>query len=138
MLSLGIHGGLQEKQTGVPQGGVLSQLLFNSYISKRPTPPPELKLISYADDCTVLTSGRDTEVLKERLNCFLPVLRNLADKISILTAVGSTYRDRCRGISPAQRLPIPASTRMYNFNIHTYPLFSNNTEQHRPVCSISS
>ena len=93
----------------VPQGDVLFPLLFNTYIFKISTTPPELKLISYADDCTVLTSGRDTEVLKERLNCFLPVLRNLADKISILTAVGSTYRDQRRKISPAQRLPSSAN-----------------------------
>ena len=41
---------------------------------------------------------------------------------AILTAVGSTYRDRRRRTSPAQRLPTPASTRMYTFRIHA-PFF---------------
>ena len=51
-------------------------MLFNTYISKIPTPPPALKLISYADGCTALTSGRYIEVLEARLNGYLPVLRN--------------------------------------------------------------
>ena len=66
-------------------------MLFNTYISKTPIPPPELKLISYADDCTVLTSDRDIGVLEERLNGYLPVLRNfLADRNLKLTAPKST------------------------------------------------
>ena len=57
----------------------MSTMLVNTYISKIPTPTLELKLISYADDCTILTSGR--EVLEVRLNGYLPVLRHfLADR----------------------------------------------------------
>ena len=61
----------------------MSPMLFNSYISKIPTPPSELKLISYADDCTVLTSGRDIEVLEARLNGYMPVLRNFLANLAL-------------------------------------------------------
>ena len=83
--------GLRKNKQGVPQGGVLSPLLFNTYLSKKPVTPPELKLISYADDCTVLTSGRDPEVLERRLNDYLPVLRTfLTDRNLQLSAPKST------------------------------------------------
>ena len=79
----GSRSGFRKNRQGVPQGNVLSPMLFNTYISKIPTPPSELKLISYADDCTVLTSGRDIEVLEARLNGYLPVLRNFLANLAL-------------------------------------------------------
>ena len=69
----------------------MSPMLLNNYIFKIPTPPPELKLISYAAECTVLTSGKDIEVFEARLNGYLPVLRNfLVDRNLTLSASKST------------------------------------------------
>ena len=45
-------------KTGVIQGGVLSPALFNYYLADFPTPPPNIKLIKYADDITIYTSGQ--------------------------------------------------------------------------------
>ena len=44
-------------KTGVAQGGVLSPALFNYYLSEFPTPTPNIKLIKYAGDITIYTSG---------------------------------------------------------------------------------
>lgn len=52
---------------GVPQGGVLSPCLFNMYMSQIPPPPEGMKLISYADDCTLLATGPD-------INAFCPLV----------------------------------------------------------------
>ena len=43
-------------KTGVVPGGVLSPALFNYYLADFPTPPPNIKLIKYADDITIYTS----------------------------------------------------------------------------------
>ncbi|XP_039968218.1 uncharacterized protein LOC120779998 [Bactrocera tryoni] len=48
---------LRRIKQGVPQGGVLSPLLFNFYISKLPQPPEGVSVTSYADDCTILATS---------------------------------------------------------------------------------
>ena len=44
-------------KTGVVKGGVLSSALLYYYLADFPTPPPNIKLIKYADDITTYTSG---------------------------------------------------------------------------------
>ena len=61
---------------GVPQGGVLSPLLFNLYMSSLPKPPGNIKLISYADDCQVLHSG---PTIEETCHAMTPYLDQLAE-----------------------------------------------------------
>ena len=59
---------------GVPQGGVLSPLLFNLYMSSIPLPPAPMKLVSYADDCSIMISGPKIPPLCKALNKYLEVL----------------------------------------------------------------
>ena len=59
---------------GVPQGGVLSPLLFNLYLSKMPDPPPDIRLISYADDCQALSQHNNIDLICDRLNPYLNTL----------------------------------------------------------------
>ncbi|KAI5727897.1 hypothetical protein M8J77_008348 [Diaphorina citri] len=61
---------------GVPQGGVLSPALFNLYMSKVPTPPEDVNLISYADDCSILTSGNNIPELCNKVNDYLSTLNS--------------------------------------------------------------
>ena len=59
---------------GVPQGGVLSPLLFNFYLATLPDPPNGVKTVSYADDCSVMTSGTDVNEMCNRMNGYLATL----------------------------------------------------------------
>ena len=72
----GVRSKCRKMRQGVPQGGVLSPLLFNLYMSKMPPPPPEIKLVSYADDTSILMSGPTTEPLCKKLNAYLDILHN--------------------------------------------------------------
>ncbi len=56
---------------GVPQGGVLSPLLFNFFASKLPQPPEGTSVTSYADDCTILTSGNGIDGMCSKVNSYL-------------------------------------------------------------------
>ena len=60
--------------TGVPQGGVFSPCLFNIYMATAPLPPGDIKLVSYADDCTVLASGSIIADLEFKINQYLGTL----------------------------------------------------------------
>ena len=58
-------------RAGVRQGGVLSPILFNAYISGLPTTPDGIKLTSYADNCTSYSSGPTIPPICEKLNSHL-------------------------------------------------------------------
>ena len=61
---------------GVPQGGVLSPVLFNLYMAKMPQPPPGTELGTYADDTTVSRSGPVIKPICTEINKFLNTLDN--------------------------------------------------------------
>ena len=64
----------QQFKTGVPQGGVLSPVLFNIYTSDIPTPPSTVKLYSYADDLTTLSSHPNIETIQQNIQPYLDKL----------------------------------------------------------------
>ena len=67
---------LRKMKQGVPQGGVLSPILFNLYMSKMPLPPGNIRLVSYADDSNVLNSGIEIPEVCEEINIYLDTLDN--------------------------------------------------------------
>ena len=92
----------RKMRQGVPQGGVLSPVLFNLYMSKMPSPPGKIKLVSYADDSNVLNSGRKLDPICQELNAYLATLddwfceRNLFISPAKSTAtVFTTWGNEC-------------------------------------------
>ena len=76
---------------GVVQRGVLSPALFNHYLADFPTPPPNIKLIKYADDITIYTSGPVVADLINGLNIYLSqVLNYINNKKLTVSMVKST------------------------------------------------
>ena len=67
-------------KTGVVQGGVLSPALFNYYLADFPTPPPNIKLIKYADDITIYTSRPVVDDLINGLNIYMLQVPNYMEK----------------------------------------------------------
>lgn len=67
-------------RTGVPQGAVTSPLLFSFYLSKLPSPPAGIKIIQYADDISVYTSGTDLNELSLKLNDYMKTLLEYLDE----------------------------------------------------------
>ena len=74
-------------KTGVVQGGVLSPALFNYYLADFPT-SPNIKLIKYADDITIYSSGPVVADLINGLNIYLSQVLNYINnkKLTVSTA----------------------------------------------------
>ena len=75
-------------KTGVVQGGVLSPALFNYYLADFPTPPPNIRLIKYADDITIYTSRPVVTDVINSLSIYLSQVLNYInnEKLTVSTA----------------------------------------------------
>ena len=65
---------------GVPQGAVLSPTCFNIMMADFPLPSPETRVLIYADDVALYTSGKNPEEAERLLNPLLRKLEKWGDK----------------------------------------------------------
>jgi len=63
--------------TGVTQGAVTSQNLFNFYLYNLPPPPAGVDIVMYADDLSAYAVGPEVQILCDRINTYVPVLLQL-------------------------------------------------------------
>ena len=78
----------RKMKTGLARGGVLSPALDNYYLADFPMPPPNIKLIKYADDINIYTSGPVVADLINGLNIYLSQVLNYINnkKLTMSTA----------------------------------------------------
>ena len=62
---------MQQFKTGVPQGGVLSPILFNLYTSDLPQPSTGVTINTYADDMNPAASHSKYQIAEQRLQPYL-------------------------------------------------------------------
>lgn len=86
----GVKSKQRKVKQGVPQGGVLSPFLFNLYLRDLPTPPDDIQLISYADDCTILATGTDITRLSNTINQYLESLSHWLREHSLELSPGKS------------------------------------------------
>ena len=83
-------------KTGMVQGGVLSPALFTYYMGDFKTPPPNIRLIKYADDITICTSG---PVVADLINLAPSMSSSITIHLKSLhwlpVKVRSTYKIAC-------------------------------------------
>ena len=82
-------------KTVVVQGGVLSPA--NYYLADFPTPPPKIKLIKYADDKTINTTG---PVVADLINCLNIYLSQVLNYIINKKLTVSTSKSSVAHLSP--------------------------------------
>ena len=69
---------------GVPQGAVISPILFNFYLTNLPRPPEGIKIIQYADDISIYSTGPSIDNLAKKINVYVNKLVEYLEERELL------------------------------------------------------
>ena len=128
-------------RAGALQGGVLSPILFNAYMSGLPTPPEGIKLTSYADDCTSYASGPTIPPICEKLNSYLTTLHECLEEHDLELSPGKSTATVFTTFSQEVSMSLPIKIGQHTVpttkipkilgvtldSLHTFNAHSNNT-----------
>ena len=62
-------------QAGVPQGGVITPVLFSLYVNEMPSPSQHIDLALYAHDTAIIATSRKPTLLVSYLESYLNELQ---------------------------------------------------------------
>ena len=72
--------------TGVPQGAVSSPISFNFYLANLPPAPPGIKVIQYADDISIYTSGTSIKNMCTHINSYINLVTDYLEERELLVS----------------------------------------------------
>jgi hypothetical protein len=73
-------------RTGVPQGAVISPILFNFYLKDLPSPPPGIKVVQYADDISIYSSGKSITSMSISINNYVNKVTDFLEERELLVS----------------------------------------------------
>lgn len=77
-------------RSGVPQGSVISPVLFNYFLQDIPEPPVDVSLVTYADDITVFASSAKIHLTSQRITDYLVSFDGWAKANGLLLSAGKS------------------------------------------------
>jgi hypothetical protein len=112
----GTFSNFLQSSNGVPQGSILGPFLFLIYINDLRLINPDSRIITYADDTTVLTSGAHVDGLTAKLNANLRYISDwfVANGLSLNSNKSHLINFHCSRLTDS--LP-PNSTNNMNMNL---------------------
>lgn len=107
--------GPRKATLGLPQGLILSPLLFTLYIKNiENLIPTEVKLVSFADDILIYTSSHSIDINNSRLSLAMESIHNFLSNKGLEIAFDKTFAII---FTRKYKIAIPSYIRIYNFNI---------------------
>ena len=77
----------------MPQGSVISPILFSWYIADFPKPPKDVMLIMYADDITIVSQDTNIETAEKRINEYLETIEPYLKEKQLIISI-----DKCHNM----------------------------------------